>query len=430
MRWLGFDWDEGPEVGGPHAPYRQSERARHLRATCSPGCARRRTPTTATAPTTRSRPAARRPAPRRMGYDGFCRELTDEQVAAFRAEGRSPVRAVPDARRRAHLRRPGPRRDHLPDRARARLRALPRQRPPALHAGQPGRRRADGDHPRAPRRGPAVLAPRARSRSTTRSVELGIAERHARGSATCPTSWARATRSSPSATRRRNLLAYRDARLPARGPAQLPGPAGLGDRRRPRHLHASRRWSRRSTSSDVNPNPARFDLKKAEAINAAHMRLLSVEEIDRAGACRSSQAARAWSPTRSTDEQRAAARRRHAAGRRADQQAHRGRRHARLPVRRRGRRSRASRRAATRPAAASSQAAHDALAGAAGLDDRRDRGGAARARSSRSSGSSRATPSGRSGSPSPGAGSRRRSSSRSSCSAATAASAGSPCALG
>ena len=26
MRWLGLDWDEGPEVGGPFAPYRQSER--------------------------------------------------------------------------------------------------------------------------------------------------------------------------------------------------------------------------------------------------------------------------------------------------------------------------------------------------------------------------------------------------------------------
>ena len=24
---LGLDWDEGPDVGGPHAPYRQSERA-------------------------------------------------------------------------------------------------------------------------------------------------------------------------------------------------------------------------------------------------------------------------------------------------------------------------------------------------------------------------------------------------------------------
>jgi glutamyl-tRNA synthetase len=30
---------------------------------------------------------------------------------------------------------------------------------------------------------------------------------------------------------------------------------------------------------DVNPNPARFDLKKAEAINASQMRLLSVEDI-------------------------------------------------------------------------------------------------------------------------------------------------------
>jgi glutamyl-tRNA synthetase len=30
---------------------------------------------------------------------------------------------------------------------------------------------------------------------------------------------------------------------------------------------------------DVNPNPARFDLKKAEAINSAHMRLLSIEDI-------------------------------------------------------------------------------------------------------------------------------------------------------
>src|ERR1700755_556582 len=26
LRWLGIDWDEGPEVGGPHAPYVQSER--------------------------------------------------------------------------------------------------------------------------------------------------------------------------------------------------------------------------------------------------------------------------------------------------------------------------------------------------------------------------------------------------------------------
>lgn len=26
LRWLGLNWSEGPDVGGPHAPYRQSER--------------------------------------------------------------------------------------------------------------------------------------------------------------------------------------------------------------------------------------------------------------------------------------------------------------------------------------------------------------------------------------------------------------------
>ncbi|HEX4991949.1 MAG TPA: glutamate--tRNA ligase family protein, partial [Rubrobacteraceae bacterium] len=26
LRWIGLDWDEGPEVDGPHAPYRQTER--------------------------------------------------------------------------------------------------------------------------------------------------------------------------------------------------------------------------------------------------------------------------------------------------------------------------------------------------------------------------------------------------------------------
>lgn len=32
LRWFGFDWQEGPDVGGPHAPYTQSERMPHYRA--------------------------------------------------------------------------------------------------------------------------------------------------------------------------------------------------------------------------------------------------------------------------------------------------------------------------------------------------------------------------------------------------------------
>ncbi len=32
LRWLGLDWDEGPDVGGPHAPYFQSQRFERHRA--------------------------------------------------------------------------------------------------------------------------------------------------------------------------------------------------------------------------------------------------------------------------------------------------------------------------------------------------------------------------------------------------------------
>ena len=32
LKWLGIDWDEGPGVGGPHAPYYQSQRAANHQA--------------------------------------------------------------------------------------------------------------------------------------------------------------------------------------------------------------------------------------------------------------------------------------------------------------------------------------------------------------------------------------------------------------
>ncbi|MCX2733934.1 glutamate--tRNA ligase [Saccharopolyspora sp. NFXS83] len=91
LRWLGLDWDEGPEVGGPYGPYRQSERkdvyadiARRLldagelyEAFSSPEEVE-----------ARHKAAGRDP---KLGYDNFDRDLTDEQKAAHRAEGRTPV---------------------------------------------------------------------------------------------------------------------------------------------------------------------------------------------------------------------------------------------------------------------------------------------------------------------------------------------------
>ncbi len=92
LRWLGLDWDEGPEVGGPHAPYRQSERmdryAEWAQRFLDDGHAYHCycTPTELEERRELARAQGRPP-----GYDGRCRTLTREQIAAFEAEGRTPV---------------------------------------------------------------------------------------------------------------------------------------------------------------------------------------------------------------------------------------------------------------------------------------------------------------------------------------------------
>ncbi|MGY0058114.1 glutamate--tRNA ligase [Streptomyces sp. LZ34] len=92
MRWLGFDWDEGPEVGGPHAPYRQSQRMDLYRDVAErlleSGHAYR---CYCTAEELDERREEARRAGRPSGYDGKCRTLTAEQRAAYEAEGRSSI---------------------------------------------------------------------------------------------------------------------------------------------------------------------------------------------------------------------------------------------------------------------------------------------------------------------------------------------------
>ena len=68
LRWLGLDWDEGPDVGGPHGPYRQSERL-HLYASVRQRAAGERPRVLllllARASSMRDRQATSRPAGRR-----------------------------------------------------------------------------------------------------------------------------------------------------------------------------------------------------------------------------------------------------------------------------------------------------------------------------------------------------------------------------
>jgi len=91
LRWLGLDWDEGPEVGGPYGPYRQSQRLDIYRDVVNrlleagEAYESYSTPEEVEA---RHLAAGRNP---KLGYDNYDRDLTEEQRAAYRAEGRKPV---------------------------------------------------------------------------------------------------------------------------------------------------------------------------------------------------------------------------------------------------------------------------------------------------------------------------------------------------
>ena len=91
LRWLGLDWDEGVEVGGPHEPYRQSQRYdlyRDVVAKLLEGGYAYESWSTPEEIEARHRAAGRDP---KLGYDGYDRDLTDEQRLAYREQGREPV---------------------------------------------------------------------------------------------------------------------------------------------------------------------------------------------------------------------------------------------------------------------------------------------------------------------------------------------------
>ena len=119
LRWLGLDWDEGPDIGGPHAPYFQSQRIETYRAMAG---------------------AARRAGSRVL-------LLLHRRDAAAETPGR-----------RGRRRRVGVR-PHL-------LRALPRRTSP--RARRPGRRAPSASRSRPARRRSAISCAD-RSPSTTRT---------------------------------------------------------------------------------------------------------------------------------------------------------------------------------------------------------------------------------------------------------------------
>jgi glutamyl-tRNA synthetase len=88
LRWLGIDWDEGPDVGGPHAPYFQSERLDRHRAMAERLVADGRAYYCYCSPESLQ---ARRTAAEAAGggwkYDRVCCGRTPDEIAALEAAG-------------------------------------------------------------------------------------------------------------------------------------------------------------------------------------------------------------------------------------------------------------------------------------------------------------------------------------------------------
>ncbi|MCZ4498320.1 MAG: glutamyl-tRNA synthetase [Marmoricola sp.] len=309
MRWLGLDWDEGPEVGGEFGPYFQSQRgdlyadaltrlrdggytydcfctteeveARHeavkdaAKAAISAAKADAEAAPDDAALKARVAEAVEVLKSLVIGYDGFCRDLSDDQRAAF--EGRSAV---------VRFRMPEGRigwddlvrneisfdTRHVPDYALARangdpLYTLVNPVDDAL---------MEISHVL---RGEDLLS------STPRQIALhealgavGIGSGRTPRFGHLPYVMGEGNKKLSKRDPGANLLGYREDGFLSEGLLNylaLLGWAIAADR----DVFSLSELVDAFDIADVNPNPARFDLKKAEAINASHLRLLPIEEI-------------------------------------------------------------------------------------------------------------------------------------------------------
>ena len=276
LRWLGLDWDEGVEVGGPHEPYRQSQRYdlyRDVVARLVEGGYAYESFSTPEEVEARHRAAGRDP---KLGYDGFDRDLTEEQKAAYRAEGREAV-----------IRMRMPDEDvTFTDLVRGDITFKAGSVPDYVIV------RGNG-HPLYTLVNPVddalmgithVLRGEDLLSSTPRQVvlyrallELGVATVMPQFGH-LPYVMGEGNKKLSKRDPESNLFLHRERGFTPEG--LLNYLALLGWSIAPdRDVFTLEEMVGAFDVADVNPNPARFDLKKAEAINAAHVRMLAPDDF-------------------------------------------------------------------------------------------------------------------------------------------------------
>jgi len=273
LRWLGIDWDEGPEVGGEFGPYRQSDRfpiyadiAQRLResgAAYDCYC------------TTEEVDARRKASGSKVqGYDGYCRELTNEQLQDF--VGRTSV---------LRLRMP----DEpitFTDLVRGEITFQPENVPDFALL------RANGDplytlvNPVDDAmmeithvlRGEDLLSSTPRQIALYRALkDIGVGSGEPRFGH-LPIVMGEGNKRLSKRDKGSGLAEYVDRGFLPEGILNYLALLGWGIAE-DRDVFTMDEMAEAFDIRRVNPNPARFDLKKCEAINSAHMRRLSVEEM-------------------------------------------------------------------------------------------------------------------------------------------------------
>jgi glutamyl-tRNA synthetase len=275
MTWLGLTWDEGVVVGGDFGPYRQSERTGIYADVLT---RLRESAYTYDCFCTNDEVETRRQASgsKVMGYDGFCRELSDEQRAAFEAEGRTPVVRfrMPDGSITWNDLVRGDitfETEFVPDFALCRANGDP------LYTLTAPVDDATMEITHV-LRGEDLLS------STPRQValfdalkELGVA-RFTPEFGHLPYVMGEGNKKLSKRDPQAHMALYREQGFLPEGLLNylaLLGWAIAADR----DVFTLAEMVEKFDIKDVNPNPARFDLKKAEAINASQMRLLSIDDL-------------------------------------------------------------------------------------------------------------------------------------------------------
>ncbi|RBY86346.1 glutamate--tRNA ligase [Blastococcus sp. TF02A-30] len=279
LRWLGLDWDEGPEVGGPHGPYRQSERHDIYREVAAKLLeARHAYESFSTPEEVEARRLAAGQDPK-LGYDNADRDTTEAEKQAFRDAGRQPVLRLrmPDEDLswtdlvRGEVRFAA---GSVPDFVLVRGNGVPLY--PFTNPVDDALMRVTDVL-----RGEDLLSSTPRQIALYRALtDIGVAQGTPRFGH-LPLVMGEGSKKLSKRDPQSNFDVYRERGFLPEGLINYLALLGwsIAD---DRDVFSPQEMVEAFDVTRVSANPARFDLKKAEAINATHLRALPVEEfVDR-----------------------------------------------------------------------------------------------------------------------------------------------------